>query len=71
MSGTGDDGVLRIGCGDCVMAGTAACQDCLVTYVCSVDEAGAVVLDLEEWRAVRRLQQVGLVPPSRHRRASG
>lgn len=66
-----DEAVLRIGCDDCVMAASAACDDCLVTYVCSVDEPRAVVLDLDELRAIRALQVAGLVPPSRHRAASG
>jgi hypothetical protein len=58
--------VLRIGCDDCAMSGTAACDDCLVTFVHTHGEPVAVVLDLEEHRALRRLQSVGLVPANRH-----
>jgi hypothetical protein len=61
-----DDGVLRIGCDDCAMARTAACDDCLVTFVHTHGEPVAVVLDLDEHRALRRLQSAGLVPASRH-----
>ncbi len=66
--------VLRIACDDCVMRATAACDDCLVTFMCDTAEAPApraVVLDLEEHRAVRRLQAAGLLPASRHRARTG
>jgi len=66
--------VLRIACDDCVMTATAACDDCLVTFVCEPRAAvgeRAVVLDLEEHRAVRRLQDAGLLPASRHRARTG
>jgi hypothetical protein len=60
--------ILRIGCDDCAMTGTSACDDCLVTFVHTLGEPEAVVLDLEEHRAMRRLQSAGLVPASRHLR---
>jgi hypothetical protein len=68
------DGVLQIGCDGCVMASTAACGDCLVTFLCAEERAPeprAVVLDLDEHRAVRRLQAAGLLPESRYRARSG
>ena len=68
------DGVLRIGCDGCVMTATSACGDCLVTFLCTDDEPAApraVVLDLEEHRAVRRMQAAGLLPESRYRARSG
>lgn len=61
--------VLRIDCDDCVMAGTDACSDCIVTFLCNRDEGGAVVIDVEEVRALRLLHQGGLAPALRHRRA--
>ena len=64
-------GVLRIGCDDCVMAHTDSCEDCLVTFVHTAGEPVAVVLDLDEFRALRRLQQAGLVPENRHVVAEG
>jgi hypothetical protein len=63
-----DAGVLRIGCDDCVMQASAACPDCLVTYLCSRDDDGGVVVDVAEARALRLLQAGGLAPVLRHRR---
>ena len=62
------------------MAATSACADCLVTFICDErastspsepDEPRAVVLDLDEHRAVRRLQAAGLLPESRYRSRIG
>jgi hypothetical protein len=58
--------VLRIDCADCRMAGTSTCDDCLVTFLCSRDEGGAVVVDVAEHRALRLLQVEGLAPQLRH-----
>jgi hypothetical protein len=63
--------VLRIDCDDCVMVGTDACSDCIVTYLCNREEGGAVVIDVADVRALRLLQQGGLAPALRHRRAEG
>lgn len=61
-----------ISCGDCVMQGTDACADCVVTFICERDPDEAVVIDVEEARAVRLLARAGLVPELRHeRRAIG
>jgi hypothetical protein len=65
------DPVLRIDCDDCVMAGTDACGDCIVTFLCTRDDEGAVVIDVQEVRALRLLQKGGLAPALRHRRAEG
>ena len=65
------DDVLRIDCDDCVMAGTDACADCIVTFLCNRDDRGAVVIDVQEVRALRLLQRGGLAPALRHRRAQG
>jgi hypothetical protein len=58
------------------MTATAACDDCLVTFICDeqpveLSEPRAVVLDLDEHRAVRRLQAAGLLPESRYRARLG
>ncbi len=53
---------IRISCDDCTMQHTHACDDCLVTFVCSRDVDDAVVLDLDEQRALHRLQAGGLLP---------
>ena len=62
---------LVIDCHRCELYGSDACADCVVTYICRVDAASPVVVDLAEARAIRLLDDAGLVPPLRHRRASG
>ena len=59
-----------ISCDDCAMQGTSACDDCVVTFICGRDPHDAVVIDVEEARAVRLLEQAGLVPGLRHVRRS-
>lgn len=59
--------LLRISCDTCAMRDTEACDDCLVTFMCSREPDDAVVLDLDEHRALRRLAASGLVPELRHR----
>lgn len=61
---------LTIECDSCVMQGTEACQDCLVTFICDQSDS-AVVFDVGEERALRLLGRNGLVPPLRHCRAAG
>ncbi len=58
---------LRVDCDTCVMQHTDACGDCLVTYLCRPEPHGAVVITIEELRAMRTLAQGGLVPELRHR----
>lgn len=66
---------ITISCDTCVMDGTAACADCVVTHLLSPAPAEgghcreAVVLSLDEMRAMRLLAQQGLVPTLRHREA--
>lgn len=75
---------LSISCDTCVMQHTSSCSDCLVTFLCADEGSGAfqqpvtiaravatdaVVLDLDELRAVRLLASAGLVPTLRHREA--
>ncbi len=55
---------MRIDCNDCAMQHTTACDDCIVTALLDRDDE-AVVLDLEEARAVRALQRAGLAPRTR------
>ena len=64
----GDDGVLRIDCADCVLEGTAACADCVVTWLVEREPGGAVVASVAEVRALRALEHGGLVPRLRHQR---
>jgi RNA polymerase subunit RPABC4/transcription elongation factor Spt4 len=56
-----DDGPMRIECDACVHQGTEQCRDCVVTFILEA-EGGAVVVDAEEARALRKLGEAGLVP---------
>jgi hypothetical protein len=53
------------------MQDTSACDDCVVTFICSRSADDAVVVDVDEWKAVRLLQDAGLVPKLRHRSKTG
>ena len=62
---------LTISCSDCAMEGTAACGDCVVTFLCSREADDALVIDVEDVRALRLLERGGLAPTLRHRRRTG
>lgn len=62
---------LRITCDECVMEGTSACDDCLVTFLCGREPGDAIVIDVNEARALRLLEQGGLAPALRHKRRTG
>jgi len=53
------------------MRETAACDDCVVTFICDREPDEAIVFDVAEARAVRMLQGAGLVPRLRHVRRTG
>jgi hypothetical protein len=59
----------RIDCQECVMHHTSACDDCVVSFVVNRCPGEAIVIDVEEERAVRLLADAGLVPALRHRLA--
>lgn len=63
--------VRTIDCGECAMEGTSACDDCVVTFVCGRRPGEALVIDVEEERAVRALARAGLVPELRHEQRTG
>ncbi len=65
------DTSLSISCDDCVMEGTSACADCVVTFLCEREPGDAVVIDVVEARALRLLEQGGLAPALRHRHRTG
>ena len=65
------DTSLSISCEDCVMEGTSACGDCVVTFLCERDPGDAVVIDVTEARALRLLERGGLAPALRHRHRTG
>ncbi|HEY7439006.1 MAG TPA: hypothetical protein VIC35_06375 [Acidimicrobiia bacterium] len=55
-----------IDCASCVMHDTAACDDCIVSFIVTREPGDAVVIDVAEERAVRWFQSAGLVPSLRH-----
>lgn len=57
---------LTIDCDCCTMRATRACDDCVVTFICSREPDEAVIIDVAEERAVRMLIRSGLVPDLRH-----
>lgn len=65
------EGIRSIDCRTCAMQDTSACDDCVVTFICSRNADDAVVVDVDEWKAVRLLQDAGLVPKLRHRSKTG
>lgn len=73
--GDGDGGRdgrwFTIDCDECVMQGTEVCDDCVVTFLCGREPGEAVVVDVQEARAMRLLAGAGLVPGLRHVRRSG
>ena len=60
-----------ISCDDCAMQHTDVCDDCVVSFICGREPSDAVVIDVEEVRAVRLLERAGLVPGLRHVRRTG
>lgn len=58
--------MITIDCEECVMRHTAACGDCVVSFVVSREPGEALVIDVDEERAVRMLARAGLVPRLRH-----
>jgi len=60
-----------ISCDDCELQASDACRDCVVAFVLNREPDDAIVIDVEEMRAVRLLANAGLVPSLRHRRRVG
>jgi hypothetical protein len=58
---------LIIDCDTCAMRASDACGDCVVSFLIDRDPAEAVVLSLDEARAVKLLANAGMVPTLRHR----
>jgi hypothetical protein len=69
--GTSMSATLTIDCDICTLRNTNACDGCLVTFVLEREPEDAVVIDVQEARAVRMLERAGLVPSLRfHERVS-
>ena len=62
---------ISVSCDDCRMDGSSACSDCVVTFIVDREPGDAVIIDIEEIRAVRLLAGAGLVPRLRHVPRSG
>jgi hypothetical protein len=60
-----------IDCTDCSHRQTAVCDDCVVSFIIGRQPDDAIVVDADEARAVRLLEQAGLVPGVRHSRNVG
>ncbi len=60
-----------VDCAECEHQHTSVCDDCVVSFIVDRLPDDAVVVDVEEARAVRLLQQAGLVPGVRHSRRAG
>jgi len=58
---------LVVDCDTCKQQHTSACDDCLVTFICDRAPDQAVIISLDEMRALRLLSGAGLVPTVRHR----
>ena len=57
---------LIIDCDTCVMQATDACDDCIVTYLCERPAEQSVVISMADFKAMRALADVGLVPDLKH-----
>jgi hypothetical protein len=64
-------GPLTIDCECCELQGTNACDDCVVTFLLGREPDDAVVIDADEARAMRMLEQAGLVPSLRFSTRAG
>ncbi len=58
---------VTIDCDSCVMQHSDACEDCVVSYICDRESQTAVVINLDDFRSMRRLAKAGLLPDLRHR----
>jgi hypothetical protein len=64
-------GSLTIDCECCELQGTDACRDCVVTFLLEREPDDAVVIDADEARAMRMLEQAGLLPSLRFSTRAG
>jgi hypothetical protein len=61
---------MTIDCASCVRQATTDCDDCIVTFITRREPNEAVVIDLEDFAALRRLSAAGMVPELRHQTGS-
>ena len=65
------EGGLTIDCDCCALRETAACDDCVVSFLLGREPDDAVVIDADEARAMRMLERAGLVPTLRFSTRAG
>ncbi len=65
-----EDG-LTIDCDCCSLRDTAACDDCVVSFLLGREPEDAVVIDADEARAMRMIERAGLVPKLRFSTRAG
>lgn len=65
------EGGLTIDCDCCSLRETAACDDCVVSFLLGREPEDAVVIEADEARAIRMLGRAGLVPELRFRSRAG
>ena len=65
------DGAFTIDCAECAHRHSSVCDDCVVSFIVDRHPDDAIVVDADEARAVRLLEQAGLVPGVRHTRQVG
>jgi hypothetical protein len=68
---TGVAEAFTIDCAECAHRHTTVCDDCVVSFIVDRHPDDAIVVDADEARAVRLLEQAGLVPGVRHSRQVG
>jgi hypothetical protein len=56
-------GGITIDCERCSLQETAACDDCVVSFLLEREPDDAVVIDADEARAMRMLERAGMAPP--------
>ena len=57
---------ISIDCELCPLANSDSCDDCLVTFICDRDPETAVIISLDEWRSMKAMTKVGLLPELRN-----
>jgi hypothetical protein len=62
---------VTIDCDCCQFQGTSTCDDCVVSFLLEREPDDAVVIDVQEARAMRMLERAGLVPTLRFNSRAG
>jgi hypothetical protein len=62
---------ISIDCDTCVMDGTRACDDCVVSFVIRREPGDALIIEADEFRALELLGDAGLAPGLRFRSRAG